>query len=52
MDYQDVIEAAEDAGEVLPERLPPLMTKIDAKDLLEEIEVEIKERKRWRDADH
>jgi hypothetical protein len=47
MDHEEAISAAEDAREEPPAQAPPLMSKADAKDLLEEIKVEIKELKRW-----
>src|SRR4051794_16053810 len=52
MDHEEAISAAEDAGEEPPAQAPPLMSKADAKDLLEEIEIEIKELKRWKDSDY
>src|SRR4051794_20662113 len=52
VDHHNAIEAAQDAGEELPAHAPNLISKADAKELLEEIEVEIKEKKRWRVADH
>ena len=46
MDHEEAINTAEDIKEELSTQALPLMFKIDAKELLEEIKVEIKEKKR------
>lgn len=52
VDHQDAISAAQDAGTEPPAQAPHLISKANAKDLLEEIEVQIKEMKRWKESDH
>jgi hypothetical protein len=52
IDHQAQVKAALDAGQAPPTDLPALISKEEAKDLLDEIEVQIKERKIWREADH
>ena len=51
MDHQEAISAAQDADKEPPAQASPLISKADAKELLEEIEVEIKEIKWWRESD-
>jgi len=52
LDHQTQIKAAMDAGQEPPTELPELISDEVAKALLAEIEVQIKERKIWKEADH
>jgi gag-polypeptide of LTR copia-type len=51
VDHQTAVKAALDAGQQPPTEPPALIPKEDAKDLLAEIEVQIKENKIWLDED-
>jgi hypothetical protein len=50
-DHEAAVKAALDAGQEPPTEMPERISKEEAKDLLEEIEVQIKEHKIWTDAD-